>query len=185
MCLMLLNIKALNSFFVILKYIMKISLVPLLASCSILLLYACSQPEQQSAVLDSEKMTGLLLDLHLAEAYSIGLGDTVENSPHRFDKNYDSLAVFYTSILAHHGTNLKQFKASLNWYRDRPGKMDTLYLNLIEALMAQKSERNIPDMDPSEIPDEAGVHQRPQDLKQELRAIEPDSSAAAGQDSNQ
>jgi len=136
------------------------------------LLPACEVSREQKAPLPADKMSKLLLDLHLAEAYSIGLGDTVENSPRRFEKNYDSLAVFYTSVLQHHGTDLKQFQESLNWYQSRPGKMDTLYLTILENLLLEKSERNIPDLEPDQIPDEAGIHDNPEHHKQQLQAIE-------------
>lgn len=130
---------------------------PLLFACCLFALVSCRQEAERSPVAMT-KMEQVLLDMHLAEAYSIGLGDTAANGPKRFEKNYDSLQLFYAAILTHHGLTLKEFNKGLDWYRHHPGKLDTLYLNMLESLLERKADLHIPDLDAGQIPDEAGVH---------------------------
>lgn len=92
--------------------------------------------------LPEEKMQQVLLDIHLAETYSLGLGDSTRN---RFEKNYDSLAVFYRSILKHHGLTFEAFNDALSWYRERPEAIDSLYVKVINRLSELKAKEHIPD----------------------------------------
>ncbi len=105
--------------------------------------FSCRQAKDQ-AVIPPEKMQHILLDLHLAESYSLGIGDSVK---HRFDRNYDSLAGFYTSILNHYEVDLPQFKKAMTWYQQRPDQMDSLYGLVLNLLNEQKAVYGIKDVD--------------------------------------
>lgn len=155
------------------NYLKKLTLL-LFFLCSGL---ACAQKETQAPIA-SEKMGKILLDIHLAEAYSIGLGDSSESGPKRFEKNYDSLKLYYATILAHHQLSLDEFYTSLNWYRDHPGIMDTLYLDMLEDLLAEKSARNIPDLEAGDIPDEAGIETASRPPVNALKPLEEATQAA-------
>lgn len=90
-----------------------------------------------------------MLDIHLAETYSQGLGDTTGN---KFDKNYDSLAVFYSSIFQHHQISFEEFNEALNWYRKHPQQIEALYAHVIEKLNTLKAKEGIRDIDDAGMP---------------------------------
>ncbi len=90
-----------------------------------------------------------MLDIHLAETYSQGLGDTTGN---KFDKNYDSLAVFYSSIFRHHQLSFEEFNEALNWYRKHPQQIEALYAHVIDKLNTLKAQEGIRDIDDDGIP---------------------------------
>lgn len=76
----------------------------------------------------AEEMKQTLLDINLAEAYCI----MVKDSLHRGGtKNYDSLAVYYQEIFAHHKITQDEFLESLAWYKNHPDELDTIYNYMI------------------------------------------------------
>lgn len=104
---------------------------------------SCKAPKEEPPV-PFDEMKALMLDIHLAETYSQGLGDTTGN---KFDKNYDSLAVFYASIFKHHKLTFEEFNEALGWYRKRPSQMDSLYAGILEQLNTLKAKEGIKDID--------------------------------------
>ena len=106
------------------KYILKIAIcVPLFLALS------CSEAQDKSPI-ELDKMATILADIHVAEYYSQGLGEDIP----KFKKNQDSLALFYSSILAHHQMSLQQFDSTYDWFLDHPAIMDSLYLKVNEKL---------------------------------------------------
>lgn len=87
-------------------------------------LTACKNKTLQDAPIPISNMAKILADMHLAESYSLGLGDSARN---KFDKNYDSLTVFYHTVLNHYKLSINQFDDALNWYKSKPVFMDSLY----------------------------------------------------------
>lgn len=93
------------------------------------LLAAC---QQQKEHLPADRMERLLLDLQLAEVYGTMAGtDSLHNNGLR---NVDSLALFYQEVLDHHQVTFEQFKQSLDWYREHPDKLDTVYVRTMNTL---------------------------------------------------
>src|SRR4051812_25728382 len=90
---------------------------------------------QLAGHLSPEEMAPLLADLHLADAYSSILHDSTRAV---VGKNYDSLAVWTKSILAKHHVTQKEFSQSMDWYRDRPVELDSLYMRVIPLLDKQR-----------------------------------------------
>jgi hypothetical protein len=91
---------------------------------------SCSHREQQH--LSPEKMEQIMLDINLAEAYStIVKPDTVKP---RQERNLDSLAVFYQSVLKHHGITKEDFEQSLEWYKHNPEQLDSVYADMIPQM---------------------------------------------------
>lgn len=115
-----------------------ISIAVFIALCT---LGSCKQG-QESPPVSREKMGKVILDLQLAEAYSQGLGEGVKN---RFEKNTDSLTGFYSSVLKHHGMTFSEFEEALQWYKERPLLMDSLYNGILTQLIVIKSKRGIKD----------------------------------------
>lgn len=86
-------------------------------------------------------MRDIILDIQLAEAFSIGSGDTTGTN--RFKKHPDSLFVYYSSVLAHHGVGLEDFTRAMSWFEDHPEKIDSLFLSVIDELNHKKAQLNI------------------------------------------
>jgi hypothetical protein len=104
---------------------------------------ACKQGQEVPPV-PQDKMGKILVDIHLAETYSQGLGDSVTN---KFEKNTDSLTGFYTSILKHYDLNFKEFNEALEWYKERPVILDSLYSKVLTQLIELKAQKGIKDID--------------------------------------
>lgn len=101
------------------------------------ILSSCAEKEQQA--LPREKMTEVLTDIYLAEVYSSIVSDSTGLSA---NKNIDSLAVYYKSVLNHHGISLDQFSNSLRWYSSHPAEMDSVYVNVLNELSTMEGVLN-------------------------------------------
>jgi len=93
-------------------------------------------------------MEKILLDLQLAETYSLGLGDSIKN---RFTKNKDSLAVFYQAVFAHHKVTDDRFIQAMNWYARHPGLAESLFHIVLDRLDREKARLNIASARPETI----------------------------------
>lgn len=91
------------------------------------------------------KMSKILVDLQFSESYSIGLGLDSLSGANQFKKNQDSLSVFYASVFKHHQLTLEQFNEAMDWYRNRPQKMDSLMVVSLQEFEQQKTKFNIPE----------------------------------------
>lgn len=91
-------------------------------------------------------MSKILLDMQVAETYSLGLGDSVNN---KFEKNYDSLNAFYTSILKKYNVSFEDFNDAVVWYQKRPARMDSLLSGALNQLSEVKAKEKIKDFDPN------------------------------------
>jgi len=101
-----------------------------------LVFFSCKQ--ETGDHLPQDKMEKVMLDIQLAEVYSTMAGyDTVTHVPL---KNNDSLAKFYREVLQHHNISLDQFKQSLDWYRQHPNVLDTIYNNLMGTLTIEAAK---------------------------------------------
>lgn len=98
---------------------------------------SCAEKEQPA--LPREKMTEVLTDIYLAEVYSSIVSDSTGLSA---NKNMDSLAVYYKSVLSHHGITLDQFSSSLRWYSGHPAEMDSVYINVLNELSTMEGVLN-------------------------------------------
>jgi hypothetical protein len=83
-----------------------------------------------------QEMAPILADLHLADAAS-ALVST--DTPKRHGvKNDDTLAIWTVQILKQHHKTVAEFNEGLQWYRDRPDLLDSLYEKVIPILEAKK-----------------------------------------------
>jgi len=106
------------------------------------------------------EMQMILLDMQLSETYSLGLGYDTLNQANKFKKNYDSLHVFYASVLNRHKMSFEEFIEAMNWYEKRPLMMDSLIGNTIEQLNKQKASLNIKDYENPKSKDPENKMQR-------------------------
>lgn len=106
---------------------------------SLLLFTSCENKE--TGPIAPDKMAEVITELHIAEYYSQGLGDSTPT----FKKNMDSLALFYKSILEHHQLSLAEFDEAYKWLVRHPEIMDTVYIKVnsnIESLRRQYKTSN-------------------------------------------
>lgn len=93
------------------------------------LLSSCiSEPEPP---LPPDEMKSILMDIHLAEAYSMMVTDSTH---YLREKDKDSLAVFYNDILSHYKLSKDEFIDIVDWYRHHPEQMDSVYANMITEM---------------------------------------------------
>ena len=98
----------------------------------VILAFGVSCGTDKGAHLPPEKMEKVLLDIQLAEVYGSIAG--VDSAYNPGIRSNDSLIVYYREVLAHHNITLKDFKQSLEWYRNHPDKLDTVYVRALNQL---------------------------------------------------
>jgi hypothetical protein len=151
-----------------------IFVIVLLALCT----FASCKQGQEKPPVPQDKMSSIILDLQLAETYSQGLGDSVKN---RFEKNTDSLAVFYTSVLKHHKMSFEEFQEAFQWYKDRPMLLDSLYSHVLTRLVEIKAKRHIKDTEEDPVvPDVPTPRTFPEDtaMAGKVRFMKPKTAPA-------
>ena len=99
-----------------------------LLCCAMYILVGC---KQDAAHMPQSRMAPILADLHLADAYSSLVRDSLHPNA---EKNYDSLAKWTTQIFAKYGVTRQSFNQSMDWYRDRPADLDSLLAATIPLL---------------------------------------------------
>lgn len=88
---------------------------------------ACNKPTGNRLPL--AKMAQILTDIQMAEVYST----MVKKAPQQrgFDRNMDSLALYYKEIFAHYNITQQQFDESIQWYKAHPDEMDSIYVKML------------------------------------------------------
>jgi hypothetical protein len=99
-----------------------------LAVFAVILASSCQEEKPQ---LPPEKLAPVLAELHLADVYSGMLQKPGEPS---HGKNLDSLATWTRAILASHHISRDELTQSMDWYRDRPAELDSLYAKVLPLL---------------------------------------------------
>jgi hypothetical protein len=94
----------------------------------LLLLSAC---KKDAPPMTPSRMAPILADLHVADAYSSLVRDSLHPNA---EKNYDSLAGWTAQIFKKHGVSLQEFNKSMDWYRDHPVELDSLYAAVIPII---------------------------------------------------
>ncbi len=115
----------------------------------ILLFFAPGCKEQGGSHLPRKVMKEVLLDISLAEGYSIMVKDSLHPAG---SKNYDSLAVFYKDIFAHHNITQQQFEESLDWYKENTSELDSVYALMQTVISAWQSQSQTKSLTPAHVP---------------------------------
>ena len=87
------------------------------------------------------KMQQVLYDLHLAEAYSTMARK--DSTVRRNAKDMDSLGVYYVTIFKHHQLSADQFQESLQWYKEHPEQLDSIYSKMIPDVLKLQTRYGI------------------------------------------
>ena len=82
------------------------------------------------------EMLPLVLDLHMADALSTQVRDTLHPNG---EKNLDSLAVWTIRILEKNKISQAAFKKAMDWYRDHPDRLQKLYEVAADSLDRMKN----------------------------------------------
>ncbi len=127
---------------------MKIYLKLLLLFTVVLFLVAGCK-EKGGGHLPRKVMKEVLLDISLAEGYSIMVKDSLHPAG---SKNYDSLAVFYKDIFAHHNITQQQFEESLDWYKENTSELDSVYAIMQTVISAWQSRSQAGPQTPPYVP---------------------------------
>src|SRR5437899_1395819 len=93
------------------------------------LLFSCKNIAPSNH-LSPDLMKKILKDINIAESYSLVVKDSLHKGG---SKNIDSLAVYYKDIFAHYKITAAQFTESLNWYKENPDDLDSVYSDLMPA----------------------------------------------------
>jgi hypothetical protein len=125
---------------VILRYISSLLLAVLLfASCN-----EGNNSKETAGNIPAAKMEKILYDMQLADVYSQSVRD---DSSHNYgQKNKDSLARYYNEIFAHHGVTVEQFQKTMEWYKEHPPELDTVYNNVLTRMSTD--DENLRNMTP-------------------------------------
>jgi len=114
----------------------------MLAFATLIMAASCSEEKEKPPV-SLDKMQWLLLDIHLAESYSVGLyPDSLKK---KFDKNPDSLAVYYAAVFRHHHIDVDKFKEVMDWYKRHPEMLDSLYNRVLDKANEMQAEQDKKD----------------------------------------
>ena len=104
----------------------------LLIVFSLFLVFSCKQRSDYSGDhLSKEVMQKVLQDVNFAEAYSISVKDSLHKAG---SKNVDSLTAFYSRIFAHYKITEQEFNNSMEWYKNHPEELDTVYSRIIPVV---------------------------------------------------
>lgn len=105
---------------------------------SLLLFAACKA--KNDAPIPAEQMKKILTDMHFAEVYSMMVNDSTHQARNR---NNDSLAVYYRTVLNHYHITAGAFTDAINWYRHNPDQLDSVYTHMIPDLTALESKTTV------------------------------------------
>lgn len=95
--------------------------------------------DSETKPLSRDKMTAVMTDIYMAEVYSSIVYDSTGIST---NKNKDSLALYYKTVLHHHGITYDEFSASLRWYSSNPHELDSVYINILDELSTMEGMIN-------------------------------------------
>lgn len=95
--------------------------------CICMITFACNSKNTGNH-LSPKVMRQLLIDANIAETYSTLQKDSLHKQG---PKNIDSLAVLYKDVLAHYKITPEQFAENLQWYKEHPEDLDTIYNDML------------------------------------------------------
>lgn len=55
-------------------------------------------------------------------------------------KNQDSLSRYYNEIFAHYNVTYEQFNTTMQWYKEHPMSLDSVYNNVLTRISAEEEK---------------------------------------------
>lgn len=105
-----------------------------------LMMMACDT--SSNSHLPREKMQKILYDIHIAETYSVVVMQ--DSSNRNAERNLDSLAHYYNTIFKHYDVTAAQFNNSLDWYKQNPSELDSIYVAMIPEMSKLEGKYTAP-----------------------------------------
>lgn len=112
--------------------------------CFLMLAAGCSKSDDVPAgVLSEDQMTGIMIDVYLTEAQ-------VSTYTPRLPQDSSRLVfdILKGDILEKYNIDDSVFKKSLEWYFERPDKLDVVYSRMVDSLNL-KAQQLAPPSEPS------------------------------------
>jgi len=131
------------------------SVLFILFTASLILSSCNTKPKFIGNHLSPRVMQNLLVDINLAEAYSTYVKDSLHPAG---AKNIDSLSVYYKDVFTHYNITKEQFTESLNWYKNNPADLDTLYSKMVLTIAKMQGK---PASAAIKKPDSAAINRTP------------------------
>lgn len=105
----------------------------------LLLVAACGEADKvPKGILEKEQMRDVLLDMSLADGYSMSLLET-NARPMPDSIRQEHVKVYYGQILALHGLTVKGFMASYRFYEGHPDRLKSVYEMVMTELGRRKA----------------------------------------------
>lgn len=99
-----------------------------------ILLFGCNKGGGASDEhLPPKLMQKVMMDVAEAETYCTHVQDNVHRGSM---KNTDSLSAYYKTIFSHYKISQDEFYNSLEWYKNHPEELDSVYAKMIPAATA-------------------------------------------------
>ncbi len=94
--------------------------------CVFIFLISCKQDETPKGIIEKDKMTGILVDMHISDSYlnQISNADTMQMQAKSR----------YNYIFKKHNIDSLKFSKSLNYYSLKANELDAIYKNVIDSL---------------------------------------------------
>ena len=107
--------------------------------CAAALLTSCDLEDTPPATnIPARTVEKILYDMQLADVYSQSVRkDTTESYG---IKNQDSLARYYNEIFTHYNVTYEQFNTTIQWYKEHPMNLDTIYNNVLTRISAEEEK---------------------------------------------
>jgi hypothetical protein len=98
---------------------------------STLFIFFANACKEKEPTLSIKTMSSVLKDMHIAEAYAQHMK---KDSTNPTIKNADSLFVYNAEILEKHHLNEKEFYKNIDWYKNHPELLDSIYQNILTEI---------------------------------------------------
>lgn len=94
--------------------------------CVFIFLMSCKQDETPKGIIEKDKMTGILVDMHISDAYLNQISNT--------DTMQMQAKSRYNYIFKKYQIDSLSFSKSLNYYSLKTNELDAIYKKVIDSL---------------------------------------------------
>jgi hypothetical protein len=107
----------------------------------VLFLFACGDGDNvPKKYLSKEKMTSILEDMSIADAYSNEQQMQITYSPNFDSLRQEKVKIYYKQILDLHKVSVKEFMESYKYYESHPNRLKEV-LQMVQADIAAKKQK--------------------------------------------
>lgn len=99
---------------------------------ALVILVACSEPEKPEGVIEPEKMTKVMMEIHILEAKMAYV--PVAPADAKKDVYYHYEGLLFDSL----GITKEEYETSFNYYVDHPSEFEKIYSAVVDSLMQRE-----------------------------------------------